>query len=162
MAAYLANSIGQLYVGFMAVQIGAGATMQLGGVITELMTALSAWRIPALLTYPRGASAGGADGGAPSTSAELAAVSEGGERAEPAGGGDDAWQLNDAAKAAAALETQTVRAHVPQPPSPIPSSPEREGSFRDSEDTTLEAVEAEIDSPIESPVARNSNERPYF
>ena len=34
MAAYLANSIGQIYVAFMVSQIGAGLTMQLGGVMS--------------------------------------------------------------------------------------------------------------------------------
>ena len=35
--------------------VGAGTTMKLGGGITELMTLLFAWRIPALMAYPRSA-----------------------------------------------------------------------------------------------------------
>ena len=105
MAAYLANSIGQMYVGFMVATIGAGLTMQIGGVVTELMTGFFAWRIPALLTYPKGvndvasrtAAAGAAEPQADSNG--LAAVPEASGRA----GADDAWQLNDAARAAAEL-----------------------------------------------------------
>ena len=98
MAAYVANSIGQMYVGFMVAQVGAGTTMKLGGVITELMTALFAWRIPALLTYPRGASGSGTAGGAASGGG-LAAVPD----ATPGSGrvADDVWELNDAAVLAA-------------------------------------------------------------
>ena len=48
---YTCNSLGQLYVAFMVAGVGAGRTMQAGGLITELMTLLFAWRIPALLSY---------------------------------------------------------------------------------------------------------------
>ncbi|KAL3922710.1 MAG: hypothetical protein SGPRY_004463 [Prymnesium sp.] len=51
MAAYVANSIGQLYVGFMVGHFGAGITMKIGGVVTELMTLLAIYCIPALVTY---------------------------------------------------------------------------------------------------------------
>ena len=64
MAAYLANSLGQIYVAFMASAIGPGTTMQLGGGITEVMTALSALKIPTLLTHKGGddANADGSSG----------------------------------------------------------------------------------------------------
>ena len=50
LAAYAANSVGQLYVAAMVGAVGAGVTMRLGGVLTEVMTILSVWRIPALIT----------------------------------------------------------------------------------------------------------------
>jgi len=125
MAAYVANSIGQVYVAFMVSQIGAGLTMQLGGVVTELMTGLSAWRIPALLTYPRTPgttqrpSAGTGSASQPS-SKELSAVADPStpmaqQTQQLEGPDDDAadhrkipWsEMNDAAReAATAAETQ--------------------------------------------------------
>ena len=119
MAAYLANSIGQMYVGFMVATIGAGLTMQIGGVVTELMTGFFAWRIPALLTYPRGANdvasrtAAAETAGTQADGSGLAAVPEHGAGA---GGSaeDDAWQLNDAARAAAELSrAEEIQEHVP-------------------------------------------------
>ena len=116
LAAYVANSIGQIYVAFMAAAVGPGHTMQIGGGITEAMTGLFAWRIPKLLTYrgegngadkgacdARGADAlasvvsGGAHGGAGSSSAVAAGSSRSTElEAVPA----DFSELNDAALAA--------------------------------------------------------------
>ena len=117
MAAYVANSIGQLYVGFMVSAIGAGATMKIGGVVTEMMTGISAWRIPALLTYK-------GDTESNSATAALPTVQE-----EPK---DDGWEMNDAAKAAMELEEAQRREEAeerpptPPPPPPPPPLPPRE------------------------------------
>ena len=109
MAAYVANSIGQLYVGFMVSAIGAGATMKIGGVVTEMMTGISAWRIPALLTYK-------GDTESNSATAALPTVQE-----EPK---DDGWEMNDAAKAAMELEEAQRREEAEErPPTPPPPPP---------------------------------------
>ena len=50
-AANVANSIGQIYVALMVAQVGAGLTMQLGGLVTETMTCFFGWTIPSLLTF---------------------------------------------------------------------------------------------------------------
>ena len=105
----------------MAHTIGAGVTMMIGGGVTEVMTALSCWRIPALLTYPKvpssssggassSSSSGGSEAGVHATAGLNAAAdsSSGGEgdgSSKNAAGGeiDAAWtELNDAAKAAQA------------------------------------------------------------
>merc|ERR1719401_1731733 len=51
LAAQLANSLGQLYVGAAIAVIGAGATMVLGGCLTWASVAVAAWRLPTLCTY---------------------------------------------------------------------------------------------------------------
>lgn len=104
MAAYVANSIGQIYVGFMASTIGPGHTMQIGGTVTEVMTLLFAWRIPKLLTYRgSGQHAGRVDGGtSTSTASEL-------ERAP-----GDFEELNDAALAARQAEAEATLAGAHQ------------------------------------------------
>ena len=101
--------------------VGAGLTMQLGGAVTEVMTFVSAWRIPALMTYPRNAhgSAGGATTTAtgeveaavepPQATLAGSAVAASGHGAVPAPPG---WELNDAAKAAAAAESATPEGRV--------------------------------------------------
>mmetsp|Transcript_7065 Transcript_7065/g.18289 ORF Transcript_7065/g.18289 Transcript_7065/m.18289 type:complete len:117 (-) Transcript_7065:235-585(-) len=105
----------------MVAQVGAGATMQLGGTITEIMTALFAWKFPALLTFSsvvQGTASleTAADSEAASVSTASAAcisdVSGGVGVKTLAGrstGNDDAWQLNDAARAALELEQQQTQ-----------------------------------------------------
>ena len=98
LAAYVANSLGQLYVAAMVGGVGAGTTMKLGGGITELMTLLIAWRIPALMSYPRRAAhAHDGDAASSSRASEAAGTAglatavdpswEGGEGGEGAEGG---------------------------------------------------------------------------
>ena len=91
LAAYVANSLGQLYVAAMVGAVGAGTTMKLGGAITELMTLLIAWRIPALMSYPRPAAGdvGSSSRASEAASAGLAAaVDPSWEDAEGGGGGE--------------------------------------------------------------------------
>ena len=78
-------------------------------VVTEMMTGISAWRIPALLTYK-------GDTESNSATAALPTVQE-----EPK---DDGWEMNDAAKAAMELEEAQRREEAEErPPTPPPPPP---------------------------------------
>mmetsp|Transcript_10390 Transcript_10390/g.22531 ORF Transcript_10390/g.22531 Transcript_10390/m.22531 type:complete len:114 (-) Transcript_10390:327-668(-) len=51
LAANVANSIGQVYVGYMAGAVGSGQTMILGGFLTIFFAHLAVYKYPGLLTY---------------------------------------------------------------------------------------------------------------
>ena len=116
-AANVANSIGQIYVALMVAQVGAGLTMQLGGLVTETMTCFFGWTIPSLLTFSTLVGAKHVDATRPMGTANEAAqederhaerlpqlVSNAGAERHDTRYPED-WQvLNDAARAARDLE----------------------------------------------------------